>query len=193
MNYEYSEDDLSALSDEQLIMLTKENSDSINILISRYAKIVYIKAYQLTSSRTDIEDLIQEGMLAFLKAVDTYDSSMDTKFSTYANTCITNCILSIVLKNRRISQKESSTDYLEANTYTVTPEHIIIEREKSEELFNRVALILSDKEWQIFRLFLNGSSYDQMSRQLKISLKSVDNSMQRVRRKLKTVWGTDIL
>ncbi|MEG0615772.1 MAG: LuxR C-terminal-related transcriptional regulator, partial [Oscillospiraceae bacterium] len=73
----------------------------------------------------------------------------------------------------------------------ITDTDIFIEKEKYQELDDEVSSHLSEREWQIFRLFLRGSTYDQMARQLNVSRKTVDNALQRVRRKLKSVWRAD--
>ena len=71
------------------------------------------------------------------------------------------------------------------------PEQILLRKERLQELYREMDHILSRRELEIFKLFLSGLRYEQMAERLHITEKSVDNAMQRVRRKLKSVWMTD--
>ena len=183
------DDFLSDLSDEQLALLCKQNEKAFCILLSRYVSAIRIKAFIMSKNTgTDADDLMQEGIVGFLNAVRTFNSEQNTKFSSYSNICTANKMKTALIKNSRndipvdeICEEASQTD-------DTNPENIFIEKEK---LDFEISSLLSEKEWKIFRLFLRGSTYDQMARQLNISQKTVDNALQRVRRKLKSVWRAD--
>ena len=74
-----------------------------------------------------------------------------------------------------------------ANEKTESPEKIFIENERMDEVYKKITSALSEQEWKVFQLFLTGMAYNQMALNLGVTVKSVDNAMQRVRRKLKSV------
>ena len=140
---------------------------------------------------TDADDLMQEGIVGFLNAVRTFNSEQNTKFSSYSNICTANKMKTALIKNSRndIPVDEICEDASQSDD--TNPENIFIEKEKLNEIEGIMGSFLSKKELEIFRLFLKGSTYNQMARQLNISQKTVDNALQRVRRKLKSVWRAD--
>ena len=184
-------DAMMTLSDEELVEVSGSNETATTILISRYSKLIYYKAHMHDSIGIDVEDIIQEGLIALVNAISTYDKNNGAKFSTYANVCITNRILTVLSKLKNNGSLLFDSDQLQDDFTQITPESILLEKEKTQELFISISKLLSEKEWKVFRMFLTGSTYDQMARQLNLPLKVVDNAMQRVRRKLKTVWRAD--
>lgn len=184
--------ELSKLCDEDLVACCKENQDAAYVLILRYAKFIHAKANAMAkrgrSSGVDAEDLAQEGLLGLLNAAKTFERA-STSFSTYANVCITNKMTTALIKSNRNDIPAEIHEKVAEDR--VTPESILIEKEKTRELDEQLGVLLSKREGEIFRLFLRGSTYDQMARQLNISPKTVDNALQRVRRKLKSVWRAD--
>jgi RNA polymerase sporulation-specific sigma factor len=180
------------MSDEELVKHCKASEKAAYMLISRYAKTIYIKALTMFNDVVEADDLMQEGLLGLLNAIKTYDSESGVKFSSYSNVCITNKMKTALIKS---NQNVISVDQVNENCLQTTdlsnPESIFIEKENSIELDDKISTLLSEKEWQVFRLFLRGSTYYQMARQLNISQKTVDNALQRVRRKLKSVWRAD--
>lgn len=183
--------ELSTLSDEELIERCADSSDAVTELFHRYISLVRKKSFAMAKNRSDADDLMQEGFLALLKAVRTFRSDGSASFFTYANVCITNKMTTANIKNNRTDIPIDLAEDQTEDSVSDTPESILIEKENRLDINNRVSLVLSKREWQIFRLFLMGSTYDQMARRLKISPKSVDNALQRVRRKLKLVWRAD--
>lgn len=183
--------EFSALSDEELIECCADSSDAVSELFHRYIALVRNKSLAMAKNRSDADDLMQEGFLALLKAVRTFRNDGSASFSTYANVCITNKMTTAIIKNNRTDIPIDLAEEQAEESVSDTPESILIEKENQLDINNRVSLMLSKREWQIFRLFLMGSTYDQMARQLNISPKSVDNALQRVRRKLKLVWRAD--
>lgn len=183
--------DFYSLEDEELVNRCKDSEKAAYVLISRYAKFVRVKAISMSNSIVEADDLMQEGLLGLLNAIRTYNSSNDTLFSTYSNVCITNKMTTALIKSNRSDIPVAEVDKKVEELDQSTPESILLEKEKLLELDDEISAILSQKEWHIFRLFLRGSTYNQMARQLNISPKTVDNALQRVRRKLKSVWRAD--
>lgn len=175
------------VSDEELVKQAKSDI-AFSQLISRYKKIAEIKARKLGSGRSEAEmtDLIDEGVIALFYAVRTFDESKGVLFSTYADTCITNRIIASLGKQNRIRLKEtdeslSSEEIIERES----PESILIERERFNEVMKRASKMLSEMELSVLELYMQTESYKIIAAKLNMSQKSVDNAMQRVRKKLK--------
>lgn len=194
-------DDIAQMTDEQLITCSLRgdecSDESITELISRYMAIVTFKARQMSRQVTgkdlEVDDLAQEGLLGLLGAIRTYRSDRGSKFSTYANVCISNRMKTALRKSGRsgIIPRISDDFLLESGNAQVhdnNPENIVIDKEKSKELSLKINGALSELERETLYLFLKGYNYDQMANQLITSRKAVDNALQRVRRKLKSVF-----
>lgn len=180
----------SALTDEELAELCREqlSQQALCALIVRYEKLIKSLAFRLAAGSADADDFVQEGFLALLDAVRTFDPARGATFFTYSHVCIANRMTTARIKSDRTVippvEEPEPEDHL-------TPLSILLEKERANELETSVANLLSPRELDVFRLFLSGSTYDQMARRLNISSKTVDNALQRVRRKLKSVWRTD--
>lgn len=184
-------DEMMSLSDEELVSHCSKSEVATTIIISRYKNIIIKKAQARARFEHEVDDLVQDGLMALISAVSTYKADYGTKFSTYANTCIENRMKNSLSKTNNDNKVLYHSNEFVDDFTDITPESILIEKEKTQELYSKIINILSEKEWNVFRLFLTGSTYDQMARQLNLPLKVVDNAMQRVRRKLKTVWRAD--
>ncbi len=180
--------DLKDLTDEQLVELCNENRQVFNELLSRYSNVIRIKARSMGNNFADVDDLMQEGLLGLVSAAITFDKSKGATFATYSNICISNKMKSVLRSGKGFSETEFSDDIAQRAGFDSSPESIFIEQEKDKEISDELKLHLSEKEWQIFKLFLAGSSYSQIADQLNIPFKAVDNALQRVRNKLKVVW-----
>ncbi|MFT3952162.1 MAG: sigma-70 family RNA polymerase sigma factor [Oscillospiraceae bacterium] len=186
---------LNKLTDEQLAPLARAGKDAFTILVTRYIGWIDASAHNFAGGYADATDLSQEGLMALLDAVRTYSSEKDAKFSTYAAVCIRNRMLSSLKKTKRLVANDESV-YADPESFSeyraaATPESIMLDNEKLIELHQKIISSLSEKEWQVFQLFLTGSAYSRIASQLGVPLKSVDNAMQRIRRKLKSVLRTD--
>lgn len=180
----YSEEMLLQMSDEDLAELCKTDNTAFPYLTARFTKLVLTKAYSFAlKNLTDADDYLQDGMLALLKAAETYDRTKGASFATYADVCVTNKMKNTAAKH--IPETDEISDEEDYGQSEPSPEDILIEREKMKELYDTISTLLSQKEWQIFRLFLDGCSYSEIASDLKISEKSVDNALMRTRRKLK--------
>ena len=135
------------------------------------------------------EDLTQEGFIGLLNAVETYDESKNVKFSTYANVCIRNKMISAFDKQANITKGEvwEAPEEEEIEDPADIPDNVLVEKERLNEIYQKIISALSEQEWRVFQLFLTGLAYNQIALELNCSPKTVDNAMQRVRRKLKSV------
>ncbi len=186
---------LNLLDDNALVELSHNCPDSprgrlaVSALVSRYFRLVQKKAYCFACDYAEPEDLAQEGFLSFLNAVNSFDAARGTKFSSFADVCITNGIRSAVLKLGKKSEESFSEAFEEKIGDGLSPENIWFEKETMFDIYDEIASLLSEKEWSIFKLYLDGASYKEISEKLDISLKSVDNAVFRVRKKLKALFS----
>lgn len=178
------------LSDAQLVQLCAEDKDAVAVLISRYIPLINKCAFQFCKI-LDFDDLVQEGSLGLLDAISSFKPDKDVKFSTYAAVCIRNKMLKAVEKAS--SQKSGaligsvSLDELPERVDDLTPENIFIGKESLDAVMDDVKKVLSPLERRILFAHLGGLDYKAIAYNLKISQKSVDNALQRVRRKLKSI------
>lgn len=184
--------DLISLSDEVLAERCSDSDMAVTVLVSRYVKLIFKKARQMALFPLEPEDLAQEGMIGLINAYMSFDGSRNIKFSTYANTCITNKMKDALMKSRSIPQPVSDEMLQDDSSTDVndSPEAILLRRERFHELCDKAVSLLSDFEWSVFSMFFTGSTYEQIARRLNVSTKTVDNAMQRSRRKLKSLWQT---
>ena len=181
-----------SMSDENLIKAYKNSADSYSIIFARYYNLVYKKSKQLRHFDFEIDDLMQEGFIGLFRAYETYNELYEVKFSAYANVCITNSITTAISKcSYGIGTEQIDIDDVSSKFNENTPESIVLEKEELQETYYKINKLLSEKEWMIFRLFLTGCTYEQISHKLNFPQKVVDNALQRVRRKLKSVWSAD--
>ena len=179
--------ELSFLSDEELIALGAGPAEEE--LLARYANLVRILARPLFLVGGDSEDLTQEGMIGLLSAVRTYSDSGGASFRTYAERCIKNRLLSAVKKDGRAYNKALNNsvpidDEVITRRGVRELEDLIITREYTDELILSLNTRLSRMEKAVMALFLGGKSYSAIASELNMPEKSVDNAVQRVRRKL---------
>lgn len=178
--------DFEHYTDEELAAIAEKNSQAMYVLISRYTRLIRWKASQMCGS-VEADDLVQEGFLGLLSAAAVFDSSRNVKFSTYAGTCITNRMISTLRKNSSLPMPVgdiSAPEFMMLDT-CAQPDSIVMQREEWTSLWQNVISQLSPMEYQICMMFIGGLGYDDIARKLEISVKSVDNALQRVRRKLR--------
>lgn len=181
-------------SDFSLILDCKNgNQAAAALLLARYAGLVNHAAVRFAVPKTDTEDLRQEAYMGLLNAIRTYDPQRGVLFRTYASACIDNRLKNIraasFTKKSRIhldtvSIDEVCDDVLEDGD---DPEGLYIGRETVTEVKRLIDKVLSPYEKEVFFLYLNGCGYESAATKLNSSPKSVDNALQRARRKLKAV------
>lgn len=196
----YSVEALSDMPDETLVLLCKEQPQAFDVLLERYRKKVADMARVFAASPADRDDYVQEGMLGLLAAVSAFQQGRGTSFHTYAVICIRNRMRNIFEKEHSASSMgsaqstlslddpESDADELLADV-TESPDEVFLEKEHISELYAKLAAVLSKQERQIFLYAVSGLSYEQIAAKMQITVKSVDNAIQRARRKLRAVWS----
>lgn len=178
----------SEYSDEELCRLTASGDrDAEEILVKRYLRMVRVCARPYFLAGGDSEDLIQEATFGLLKAIREFAPGHDARFKTFAEVCIRNRIRSAVATASR-SKHAPLNDSVPFESPMLgigaSPEELYISREEEAERLSRLSQKLSPLERRILELFLHGLSYREISEQVGRSTKSVDNAIQRIRRKV---------
>ncbi len=174
---------MDQLSDEELVRLALCDREALSALIIRYYPIAVCKARKMAHDGSDADDILQEGVLGLLDAVKSFDKDNGAAFRTYANICMRNRMLNAVSAAARKS--EALEDIEEQQDSESSPESIVVQREHEKLLFENISHMLSVNEWSVLQLYLNALPYSEIAKRLGVSVKSVDNAMQRVRKKLK--------
>lgn len=190
-----SEQGLRKYSDDRLIELTRRGQNgAFDVLAQRYLPLIRTKASLYGGARTEYDDFIQEGFLAFLHAVKGFDAKAGASFSTYAGICIERRFKSVYKSEKRLKNIPSdrlvplTDDALgEKGEAGVSPEQELIDKEAYHQMMLRIQTELTPLERKILSFYLSGLTYAQTADALKTSVKSVDNALQRIRRKLKSV------
>lgn len=191
--------DYSSLTDFELQALASGgDADAEEQLALRYSRLVRMCARPFFLAGGDSEDLTQEGMFGLLSAIRRFDADSGANFRTFAEHCIRNRIRSAVRSAARqkhqplndgvsleyILSEESQTQSAHFEPFSRSPEEQVLARESEKEFYSTFSRCLSPLETQILRLYLDGLSYREISEQTGRAEKSVDNAVQRIRRKL---------
>ena len=192
----------SGPTDEDLISRIRNGDvEAEEILYTKYKKTVLSCARTYYLEGADWEDLLQEGMIGLYKAVCGFDPSREAKFRSFAEICIRRQIYSAIkgalrkkhrLLNHYVSLNgeayeegsESPLLGLIRTRETIDPEDIYIETENDRDFTIRVREALSPLERKCLALYLEGESYDSIAEKLCKNRKSVDNAIQRIKKKL---------
>ncbi len=183
-------------SDLELIAMARQgNHLAEDELAVRYSKQVRICARPYFLAGGDSEDLIQEGMLGLLSAIRKFDPAGGTSFKTYAEQCIRNRLISAIesasrLKHNPLNDGVSFEDLVSdehsvpEDTFSRQTEELVLVREWEKELFARKAKLLSKLEKKVLGMYLAGMSYKEIAEKLNKPEKSIDNAVQRIRKKI---------
>mgnify|MGYP003307285426 CR=1 FL=1 len=184
---------LESLNDEDLCAISHEgNRDAEEILVSRYHRLVRSVARPYFLAGGDTEDLLQEGMFGLIKAIREYDLQRDASFYTFAERCIRNRLFTVLKaassgKHTPLNQAVSlQSSYIDENPSfaEVDPEVMLIDVEKTENLLRMVKQQLSAWEREVLGYYLDGLTCREIADTVGKSAKSVDNAVQRIRRKI---------
>jgi len=182
-----------AADDNSLVERAKNgNSESLNVLILRYSDKILLKASSFKNLYgIDNDDLYQEGMMGFISAIYSFDATKNTKFSTYSMTLAVRRMLSALRKSKDKEPLLSAYISLEENcdmlSYSPTPEEIVLFNEKIDDIVKFVEENFSKTEKKVFRLNMLGLTYAEIAEILERSEKSVDNALQRIRKKIRNI------
>ncbi len=179
-----------ALTDEELVLSIQNCSEpmesaEISLLIYRYSRIIRLKASKLKkNAEVDSDDLFQEGVLGLLEAVRQYNGDRG-RFQPFAEVCIINRMKNALSKSARGLTVAEDYDFEQLSDNGATTEENLILNEQSAEFSEKLSKLLSNREFEVLNLYLEGFSYRQIADKLAVSVKSVDNSLSRAKQKLK--------
>ena len=188
--------DYNILSDEALLNLSVSGDrEAEEQLVKRYNRLVRACARPLFLAGGDSEDLIQEGMMGLMSAIEQYDPSKGASFKTYAELCIRRRLYSAVKSASRYKHTPLNdyvsfeSSYLDESQslqqyYLRDPEDLVIAREQADEITEGLENSLSNFEAKVLQSYLEGLSYEEIGKKVNKSVKSVDNAVQRIRKKL---------
>lgn len=188
-------ENIEELDESALLTLAKQaDIEATERLIQQYGRMVRAVARTYYLSGAESEDAIQEGMLGLLFAIRSYDSSRERSFSSYARLCVERRLISAWRAasshkhdplNCAVSLDKSPVDdCMDADqAREADPEQRLIHQEEQRESHERLRELLSFFEAQVLSLYLDGLSYTEIAERLHKPVKSIDNAIQRVRRK----------
>lgn len=190
------------LVDEDIVSIAQMgDNEAQEYLINKYKNFVRAKARSYFLIGADKEDIIQEGMIGLYKAIRDFKGDKLSSFRAFAELCVTRQIItaiktatrqkhiplnSYVSLNKPIYDEDSDRTLLDviSGSQITDPEELIISREEFDDIEEKMCEILSSLEWEVLMSYLEGKSYQEIARDLKRHVKSIDNALQRVKRKL---------
>jgi RNA polymerase sporulation-specific sigma factor len=194
--------DYDQMSDEDIVEFARDGSDAaLEYLINKYRNFVRAKARSYFLIGADRDDITQEGMIGLYKAIRDFRSDKLSSFRAFAELCITRQIItaiktatrqkhiplnSYISLNKPIYDDDSDRTLLDviSGSKVTDPEELIISREEFGDIEGKMGEILSDLEWKVLMSYLDGKSYQEIAVELDRHVKSIDNALQRVKRKL---------
>lgn len=194
--------DYEIQNDEDLVEAVRNgDSEALEYLINKYRSFVRAKARSYFLIGADREDIIQEGMIGLYKSIRDFRGDKLASFKAFAELCITRQIImaiktatrqkhiplnSYVSLDKPIYDEDSDRTLLDVicGSRVCDPEELIINQEEFVGLEDKMSEILSDLERKVLMLYLDGRSYQEIAVDLNRHVKSIDNALQRVKRKL---------
>ena len=195
--------DYSILSDEEIVVLGRSGDKAaLEHIMSEYKYLVRQKAKDYFLVGADRDDIVQEGMIGLFKAIRDFDDTKLTSFKTFAQMCIKRQIITAVKTATRqkhmplnsyisLSKTVLDDDTTErslidtiAGAESLDPEYRVVEKESFVITQNKIDEVLSDFEIRVLQMYIDGKSYRDISVILERPAKSIDNALQRVKRKI---------
>ena len=194
--------DYKTMTDEQVVLLAQgEDSQALEYLLNKYKNFVRTKARSYFLIGADHEDIVQEGMIGLYKAIRDYREEKLSSFRAFAELCITRQIItaiktatrqkhiplnSYISLNRPIYEEDSDRTLLDVITEEgiSNPEEMMIDREDLSFIEGRIGQMMSDLEKEVLIRYMEGKSYVQIADEMGRHVKTVDNALQRIKRKL---------
>lgn len=192
----------NSLTDEKLVSLIKEgDNQAFSILLDKYKDLLNVKASKYYINGAEKEDTIQEGMIGLFKAIKNFDESKQNSFKTFANICVERQLITAIKSSNR-QKHQPLNSYLSLNnsaydnddndeelintfdSKTVEdPLDTVMKKEYLEKIESTIDKTLSGFEKQVLNRYIRGESYVDIANKLDAPVKSVDNAIQRIRKK----------
>ena len=192
-------DEYKSKNDEIIEMIKKGDNDALNYLMSKYKELVNMKVSKYFIVGAEKDDIIQEGMIGLFKAVKNYNSSIEGSFKTFANMCIERQLITAIKTSNRQRHIPLNTSVSLNTSYDGDEDHDLLDRfnagiaedpldtitkkEYYKQVETSIDSALSKFEKQVLERYINGESYVQIAEKLDLPVKSIDNAIQRIRKK----------
>ena len=197
------ETNLSQMADEELCLLAQgqDSGEALECLLNRYKNFVRSRARSYFLIGADHEDIVQEGMIGLYKAIRDFRPEKLASFRAFAELCVKRQIItaiktatrqkhiplnSYVSLNRPLFEEDSDRTLLDviSEGRITNPEELLIGQEDLSTIESRIGKMLSPLEWEVLLAYLDGRSYQEIAVDLGRHVKSIDNALQRVKRKM---------
>lgn len=197
-----------SMRDEDIVKIAQSgNEDAFDFILHKFRPQVARKANSYFLAGADKDDIIQEGMIGLFKAIRDYKEDKEASFRSFAELCITRQIISAVKSASRLKHsplntyvsldkplKEGNGDSTLLNIIaegsSSNPEDIIIGKENMEQVEIKMEEVLSNLECKVLSMYLSGLSYNAIASILKKDPKSIDNALQRIKKKFEKFSDT---
>jgi RNA polymerase sporulation-specific sigma factor len=191
-----------ALSDEEIVRLAQNGDKSASEFITaKYLPYVRNKSRAYFLVGGEVEDIMQEGLIGLYEAIKDFSDDRQASFKTFMDICVTRQIMTAlkaasrqkhiplntyVSLNKPVYVEDTNKSYQDmlVTSKTDDPESLYIDGEKTEEISKEIRNSLSDFEYRVLRLYLQGASYLKIANVLNKEEKAIDNAIQRIRKKL---------
>ena len=198
----YTNRDFEGVADEQIVKLAQDaDGAALEYLLNKYKNFVRTKARSYFLIGADHEDIVQEGMIGLYKAIRDYRAEKLSSFRAFAELCVTRQIItaiktatrqkhiplnSYISLNKPIYEEDSDRTLMDimAEEGMSNPEEMIIDREDLSMIEGRIGQMLSDLEKDVLVRYMEGKSYVEIAGEMNRHVKSIDNALQRIKRKL---------
>lgn len=210
-NVFYITDEYSNLTDDEIISRIKQGDEkALSFILDKYKELVNIKVGKYFMIGAEREDIVQEGMIGLFKAIKNYNPDKNNAFKSFANICIERQLITAIKSSNRQKHMPLNS-YLSLNTAAYDnneedsvelidtfdsktiedPLETIMKKEYYAEVENAVTKSLSKFEKEVLDRFIKGESYTTIAQKLDSPVKSVDNAIQRIRKKaIKNMFDT---
>lgn len=201
-NLYFQKEEYNNLDDNEVITKIKQgDKKALNYLLDKYTDVVSMKAGKYFIVGAEKEDIIQEGLIGLFKAIKSFNPEKQSSFKTFANLCVErqlqtaiksstrqkhmplNSYLSLNISAYDENEDTSLLEVFETENTADDPLDIVTKKEYYNFVEDRVEETLSDFEKQVLHRYTNGESYTQIAERLNAPVKSVDNAIQRIRKK----------
>ena len=199
------------MCDEELISLIKKgNEQALDFLIHRYQELVHMKVGKYFIVGAEKEDIMQEGMIGLFKAIKSFDPEKQNSFKTFANLCIERQLITAIKTSNRqkhiplnsylslnATAYDDDDDSVVLDTFNANimedPLDMITKKEYYNSVENAIDKALSNFEKQVLQKYMQGDSYVKIAEDLDAPVKSIDNAIQRIRKKaIKNIRQEDL-